>query len=58
MKRVLLGLVLAGAVVLGGCSACNTCVNEEPCNKCVMDSQTLCSDCDEYMLPVPNITEL
>lgn len=59
MKKVLLGLVMAGVVALGGCSACNTCVvSEEPCNKCIMDSQQICSECDDYMLPIPNVTEL
>ncbi len=55
MKKILLGLVLAGAAVLGGCSACGT---TETCDKCVMDSQQICSDCDDYMLPIPNVTEL
>ncbi len=58
MKKVLLGLVLAGVAVLGGCSACGPCVTKEPCDKCVLDSQQICSECDDYMLPIPNVTEL
>jgi outer membrane murein-binding lipoprotein Lpp len=46
LKKFVLAAMVVGSVVLAGCSACNKCQVEEPCNTCETVAAPCGATCD------------